>query len=203
MLAFIKRQEDASADVVVCAWAVCYSHPARILRQVARILRPGGHVVIIETKADALETLRHALEAVLATDPSMMTRVVHVSLPSGPQVLRRWFDRAGLQPGVLREGAQALPWNTAEQMVTWVERSGAAAGFRNAVKPSRQDEARGLLHTELSNRLTADPALRLRHTFVVGVAQLPPGQPRGLSGTRRPGRRTAEESLREERADRR
>jgi hypothetical protein len=137
------------------------------------VLRPGGHVVVVETRADALDGLRTALEAVLAKDPSMMVRVVHVSLPSGPRVLRRWFDAADLQPVVLREGEQVLPWDTAAKAVDWVERSGAAAGFRDAIDPGRRAELRTMLHDELDGRLEADPTLRFRHTFVVGVARRP------------------------------
>jgi SAM-dependent methyltransferase len=171
MLRFIESQPDASADVVVCGWAICYTRPARLLKQIARVLRPGGQVLIIETRADALVTLRKALEAVLARDPSMMTRMVHVSLPKGPQVLGKWFQQSGLAPLVLREGEQVLPWRTAEEAVEWVERSGAAAGFRDAVDTSRHSEVRDLLQAELAARLAADPALRFRHTYVVGAAR--------------------------------
>jgi ubiquinone/menaquinone biosynthesis C-methylase UbiE len=184
MLEFIRRQPDASADLVVCGWAICYTRPVRLLEQVARVLRPGGHVVVIETRADALVGLRKALEAVLAKDPSMMTRVVHVSLPSGPKVLRKWFDAAGLRSLALREGEQALPWDTAAKAVDWVERSGAAAGFRDAIDPSRQAEVRTLLRAELDDRLTADPTLRFHHTFVVGVAARTVPTAAGTAGSR-------------------
>jgi ubiquinone/menaquinone biosynthesis C-methylase UbiE len=172
MMDFIRARPDASADVVLCGWAVCYTRPPRLMREIARVLRPGGHAVIIETRADALSTLRQALETVLATDPTLMTRLVHVSLPRDADTLAGWFDGAGLRPVVLREGEQALPWHTAERAVEWVERSGAAAGFRDAVDPGRQDEVRRLLRVELRRRLAADEALR--HTFVVGIARRPP-----------------------------
>jgi ubiquinone/menaquinone biosynthesis C-methylase UbiE len=173
MLAFIERQPDASADVVVCGWAICYTRPTKLLTEVARVLRPGGQVVIIETRADALITLRRSLEAVLAKDPSMMTRMVHVSLPKGSQVLRKWFLHTDLEPRVVRDGEQVLPWRTADEAVNWVERSGAAAGFRDSVEAARHGELRHLLRDELGRRFAADPTLRLRHTFVVGVATRP------------------------------
>ncbi|MEV8514215.1 methyltransferase domain-containing protein [Dactylosporangium sp. NPDC051484] len=173
MLAFIERQPSRSADLVVCGWAICYTKPARLLRQIHRVLVPGGRVVIIETRDDALVLLRDSLEAVLGSDPSMMTRMVHVSLPKNPGVLRRWFEQTGLQPLVLREGEQVLPWKTAEEAVEWVERSGAAAGFRDAIQASRLPELRSKLRDELHRRLVQDPTLRLTHTFVVGVAARP------------------------------
>src|SRR6266568_4116812 len=157
MLEFIKRQHTACADIVVCGWAICYTRPVKLLQEIARVLRPGGQVMIIETRADALLLLRKALESVLANDPSMMTRMVQVSLPKGPQVLGKWFQQAGLVPEVLREGEQVLPWQTAEQAVDWVERSGAAAGFRDGVDASRHEELRRLLRRELAGRLAADP----------------------------------------------
>jgi SAM-dependent methyltransferase len=171
MLEYIAARPAASADLVVCGWAICYTKPVKLLQEIARVLRPGGHVVLIETRADALSTLRKGMEAVLATDPSMMTRMVHVSLPRNPAVLRRWFDQAKLATKKLREGEQVLPWETADQAVEWVERSGAAAGFRDAVSADRQPELREKLRAELGRRLAADPSLRFRHSFVVGVAQ--------------------------------
>ena len=173
MLAFIERQPSDSADLVVCGWAICYTKPTKLLKQIHRVLVPGGRVVIIETRADALIVLRDSLEAVLGSDPSMMTRMVHVSLPKNPGVLKRWFEQTDLKPQVLREGEQVLPWKTADEAVEWVERSGAAAGFRDAIHASRLPELRTKLRDELHRRLSQDSSLRLTHTFVVGVAARP------------------------------
>jgi ubiquinone/menaquinone biosynthesis C-methylase UbiE len=171
MSEFIRARPDASADLVLCGWAVCYARPPRLMREIARVLRPGGHVVVIETRADALRTLRRALESVLAAEPALMRRVPHVSLPRDADTLGGWFDGAGLDPVVLREGGQDLPWAGAGPAIEWVERSGAAAGFRDAVDPARQDEVRAQVEAELTRRLAAGEPLR--HTFVVGVARRP------------------------------
>jgi SAM-dependent methyltransferase len=41
--------EDASVDAVVCTWVLCTVHdPAQVLREIHRILRPGGRLAFIE-----------------------------------------------------------------------------------------------------------------------------------------------------------
>ena len=47
-----------SADHVVIGWAICYAKPVRLLREAARVLRPGARSAVIETRADTLTTLR-------------------------------------------------------------------------------------------------------------------------------------------------
>jgi SAM-dependent methyltransferase len=170
MTAFLRTLPSDSADAVVCGWAICYSKPVTLLREIARVLRPGGEVGLIETRKDALATLRHAFERVVAEDPSMLTAMIQVALPRGPGTVERWFRRAGLVPTRLTEGEQLLPCRTPAEAIDWVERSGAGAGFRDSFDLGREDEVKGRLAAALDRHAADHGGLDLRHTFVVGVA---------------------------------
>ncbi len=170
---FLRGLPAQSADLVVVGWAICYTEPTRLLAEAHRVLRPGGQVAVIETRSDALSTLRHAFEEVVAGDPSMLTALIRVALPRSERVLGRWFTRAGLTTTRLDHGAQPLPCRTAEEAVDWVERSGAGAGFRDSFDLSREQEVKDRLRDALDRRRSRSGELGLTHTFVLGVASRP------------------------------
>lgn len=167
---FLAQQPSHSVDLVVVGWAICYSNPARLLRQVRRVLRPDGHVAVIETRGDALATLREALERVVTDDPSMLTSLIRVTLPRSEHTLGRWFERSGLHALTLRSGAQPLPCRSVEDALDWIERSGAGAGFRDTFDAAREAEVRRRLTVALAQIGAERGGLGLCHTFVAGVA---------------------------------
>ncbi|MER5863148.1 methyltransferase domain-containing protein [Kitasatospora sp. NPDC002040] len=172
---FLLARPTGSADLVVIGWAICYSKPARLLEQVRRVLRPGGRVVVIETRGDALKTLITQLEKVFAADPSLLTGLIRVSLPKDAATVARWFGKAGLTVDVQRDGHQLLPAETPEAALEWVQRSGAAAGFKDAVDQSREQYALDLIRDGLARQVAQHGPLELRHTFVVVTGRSPGG----------------------------
>jgi ubiquinone/menaquinone biosynthesis C-methylase UbiE len=170
MLEFLTGLPSDSADVVVCGWAICYSKPVQLLSQARRVLREGGKVGVIESRADALSTLRRAFEDVVAKEPSLLTAMMRMSLPSNDQTLGRWMRKAGLTVEALYGGAEEWPVHTPGEAVAWVERSGAGAGFRDSFDMSREDEIRVRLTEALGRRADADGGVHLVHPFVAGVA---------------------------------
>jgi ubiquinone/menaquinone biosynthesis C-methylase UbiE len=170
---FLHTLPSGSADLVLCGWAICYGKPSSLLRQALRVLRPGGELLVIETRADALRTLATTLERVFNDDPSLLTALIRVSLPKNSRAVARWFDKAGFAVTHMDEGEQVLPVSTPESVLDWVQRSGAAAGFKNAIAPDREAEVVDRLRAELTRQLGKTGELELRHTFVVVAGRKP------------------------------
>lgn len=189
---FLRTRPNDSADLVVVGWAICYSKPVRLLEQIKRVLRPGGRIVVIETRGDALKTLIEQLEKVFTADPSLLTGMIRVNLPKDAATVARWFTKAGLTVDVQRDGHQVLPATTPEEALEWVQRSGAAAGFKDAVDQSREEHALELIRKGLAEHVARHGALELRHTFVV-VTGTNPGAATGTGpgGRHREGVRSA------------
>ncbi|MGW2254659.1 class I SAM-dependent methyltransferase [Kitasatospora sp. NPDC001660] len=189
---FLRTKPNDSADLVVVGWAICYSKPVRLLEQIKRVLRPGGRIVVIETRGDALKTLIEQLEKVFTADPSLLTGMIRVNLPKDAATVARWFAKAGLAVDVQRDGHQVLPATTPEEALEWVQRSGAAAGFKDAVDQSREEHALELIRKGLAEHVARHGALELRHTFVV-VTGTNPGATTGTGpgGRHREGVRSA------------
>ncbi|MQS11112.1 class I SAM-dependent methyltransferase [Streptomyces kaniharaensis] len=189
---FLRTRPSDSADLVVVGWAICYSKPVKLLEQIRRVLRPGGRVMVIETRGDALKTLIEQLEKVFTADPSLLTGMIRVNLPKDAATVARWFTRAGLTVDVHRDGHQVLPADTPDAALEWVQRSGAAAGFKDAVDQSREEHALELIRAGLAEHVARHGALELRHTFVV-VTGTNPGTTTatGPGGRHREGARIA------------
>ncbi|GHE65350.1 methyltransferase [Streptomyces longispororuber] len=173
MDAFIRRQPAASADLVVVGWAICYTKPARLLAEIERVLRPGGRVLVIETRADAHQALTQGLERVFADDPSLLTSLIRVALPKNAATVARWFTKAGLTVTGQRDGAQVIPAHTPAAVLEWVQRSGAAAGFKTAVDNGREQLVLDRVEAALADLLARTGTLEIQHTFVVVTGAKP------------------------------
>ncbi|MFI9721847.1 methyltransferase domain-containing protein [Streptomyces sp. NPDC052396] len=189
MESFLQGLPRGSADVVVVGWAICYSKPPRLLAQIERVLRPGGRVVVIETRADAHKALTERLERIFADDPTLLTGLVRVALPKDAATVARWFTKAGLTVAVRREGSQVIPAHTPEDVVEWIQRSGAAAGFKDAVDSAREEQVLDRIRAGLAQLLAREGRLDLHHTFVVVTGAKPADRPAaapraGTSGAR-------------------
>ncbi|MDR1568210.1 MAG: methyltransferase domain-containing protein [Streptococcaceae bacterium] len=171
MIDYLATMPSGSVDRVLCAWAICYTLPVKLLKEINRVLKPDGKVGIIETRPDSEKLLMTAFEKVILSNPSLLVKSIeNYTFPENKQMLGHWFSKANFQSLNCWEGRKALHCETPKEMISWVIESGAASGYFDALDLTREDEIKALLEKAIKVEIENGGDSILYHTFVAGVA---------------------------------
>jgi ubiquinone/menaquinone biosynthesis C-methylase UbiE len=139
-------RDDATYDIVTSRWcAHHYSHIRRAVSEIARVLKPGGTFLLVDSIAPGwarLDTLVNTLETLRDTG--------HVRNYS----IQEWLamlEAAGLHGEVIRE------WNLRLDGDNWVQRIQTPPAYVQAIKALLQ-EADDEIRSKLQITLDGDPA---------------------------------------------
>jgi ubiquinone/menaquinone biosynthesis C-methylase UbiE len=133
----LKDFEDSSMDIVTSAFGLTqFSNPEHILKEVHRVLKPGGSFIVTAWDSIALERISDAiLSGVLNTeDPHIITPISNLALYSVPRKLERLIETDG-NLNILKADHYEFPFYLGEADTTSlsIERS----AFKNAIIPIR------------------------------------------------------------------
>jgi trans-aconitate methyltransferase len=131
MLAFMRRQEPASAALVVSAWAMGYSDSRAMIREAARVLVPGGALAFVVNCADTLRPVYWAFRKCMARYPEQLAKLAWPSFPTGWPELERALLRAGFEVLWRDEGQHPirLGLDPRDPVLPWLRQTGVLAGF--------------------------------------------------------------------------
>ena len=80
VLEFLKKQPSNSYDIITCAWAICYSKPNKVIKEISRVLKPSRYVAIIDNKLSSVWELFIAILYTVAENPEMIRHVMKINL---------------------------------------------------------------------------------------------------------------------------
>jgi len=172
MAVAVRDLADESFDVVTCAWAIGYANPPRLLRDIARKLRPGGKTGLIENRRDTLAPIRRTALRVAQARPGDLQCLMdlHRRLPRDTTQLRRWFGGAGLTPRDAWEGHEPFVFARGADVLDWVLHTGASAGFDRMMSARSKEQCDRLFAEFIERDFMQNGTIAVAHRYVAGVA---------------------------------
>lgn len=165
MLGFLKEQKDESFDAVVCCWAIKYQPPQKVIKEVYRILKPGGVFGVIVNTKETLPEIRSIYPKLLISEYHAINKVMlELPNPAHKKVFDRWFTKEGFTLLRGAEDQHIFSFENERELAKWITHTGALAGFDVMIdlKNKRiQDKMRHLLKQEGIDQVT--------HAFVWGI----------------------------------
>lgn len=173
MLNSLYKFEDESYDIVVCAWAIVYSIPLKLLKQIYRVLKPGGKVGIIENRADSLEKLMTAFIKLAEENLKYVERTVDINLLKDVYHLESLFKKARLLPVKCWDGEEQVLCKNSDEAFNWLSESGGASGFMDVFNKGREEALINRFKEILDDDFNAKNGITLSYKFVAGIAKKP------------------------------
>lgn len=136
----ISEQKDDSVDAVLCAWGICYLDHHALLSQVQRVLRRGGILAVIENRKSTLSEVSGIFERLIVSRPAYLRKAIRINLPDDAGYLVRRFCSGTLEAVSQWDGELDIPYRTASDVREYMQKSGASAGFLDAIEPVRRGE---------------------------------------------------------------
>ncbi len=168
-LEYLRGCEDASFDIVTNCWALGYLRPWAVVKEISRVLRPGGKVAIID---NTMYTLFGAVYCTMLTfmeQPDKLVRWVRPRFLPRSHYLAVMMRLAGLR--VLRHygGNKSYETESGAAAVAKLRATGAAAGFENMAGGEDQEELFERLAEIMERKLKRDGKVRITHRYLAAT----------------------------------
>ncbi|MCE5325424.1 MAG: methyltransferase domain-containing protein [Planctomycetaceae bacterium] len=171
-LEYLRACKGASFDVVTCGWALGYSRPRAVLRQIARVLSAGGRVGIIDNSLFSLAGVLSAACKVFAEKPQALVHAARVRFLSGPLSLRAAMRLSGLRVVAAWKGSRTYQVADGAAAIERLTATGAAAGFEFAATDADR-EAIFARFAEVMDEQGGGAGVAFTHRYLAAVGVRP------------------------------
>jgi MoaA/NifB/PqqE/SkfB family radical SAM enzyme/SAM-dependent methyltransferase len=166
-------KREAPFDVVFSSWVLGYIPLKAFFTRSNRALRSGGHVAFIVHKENSPREHLDIFRELVARDPGVLKKRVAFDFPRDMEHLRSELQTAGFEIERLWDGKVTFRYNTSEEVLDHLLKSGAGTAFHDAVDPHRRTALEQEFLQILNDRRGANTTHAVVHDYISCVARKP------------------------------
>lgn len=169
ILEHLRSLPSAGVDIVTSAWGLGYSRPFQVVRQIARVLRPGGKVGIIDNSLFSLSEVLWASVCAFAERPEALTHAMCVRFLPSAGMLRFAMRRAGLAVEFSWHGSKSYRVPDGVTAIARLTATGAAAGFEFASHEQYREQVFDRFARILEQQRRTEDGITITHRYLAAI----------------------------------
>jgi ubiquinone/menaquinone biosynthesis C-methylase UbiE len=118
--AFLDEIPANSIDAVVCAWGFCHLKHDKFIKEVNRVLKPGGAIGLIEDRADSLKDVTDLFTKVLIDCPDALIKNPTFNSPKDKDYLVKMLHKHHFEVRSVWEDRLVIPANNGNEVAEYV-----------------------------------------------------------------------------------
>ncbi|HNZ27736.1 MAG TPA: class I SAM-dependent methyltransferase [Spirochaetota bacterium] len=171
----IKFLESANEkfDVVFFGWALPYFNHKKLFPLFKKVMKAGGKLGIICNVEGTLSRLEDIFLKVMYNNQDEIAKPMSIgfNLPAGSAGLENWLKKYGFEKVKLSDGEVKVSFERAEDLLDWLNETGAAAGTKRIFK--EYEKIREDLIEAIKIEKRVNEKYEINHKFAYGIFKLP------------------------------
>ncbi|WP_315121227.1 class I SAM-dependent methyltransferase [uncultured Clostridium sp.] len=165
---FLKTTNE-KYDVIFLGWALSYFDHNKLLKLFNRVLKPGGILAIITNVEGTLDKIENIFLDVMSEKQEEVIKPMDIkfNLPKGKKGLVRWCSQYGFKALEVEEGEAFFSFKEPEELLQWLNITGAAAGTRKIFK--NYHEVKPLIIEKIKKEKYKNGDYEINHKFAYGI----------------------------------
>jgi len=162
--------QESPFDLIFSSWVLGYIPLAPFFAAAGRRLVAGGRLAFVVHKENSPREPLEIFAKLVARDPSVLLKRVAFDFPRGADHVAAEMTTAGLKVAELWEGAIVFRYQSPEDVLEHLLKSGAGTAFFDAVDPKRREPLTRDFLDSLAGRRPSLMGYEVVHDYVACIA---------------------------------